>query len=151
MRCTGWPKANDLQLAHGTYSSPVKLQPETDALAAELVELVPMATAADGPAIQLLALALVRIGKAEAGVRAAEEAGADPATTERLEERARRWTGTATKLLDALGMTPTARARLAKDAAASVASQAVLDDLVTRGRELRLGRTAPLDSERRRT
>ena len=140
-RCTGFGQGNGYGLKHGVYASPVKLAPETNALAEELAPLVPMATAADSPAIQLLALALVRIGRADAAISTAEDEG-DEERVRRLDERARNWSGTAIKLLDALAMTPSSRARFAKDAAAGIASEAVLADLLSRGRELRLGRNS---------
>ena len=140
-RCKGFQPGNPSRLTHGVYASPVRLAPETNALAEELAPLVPIASEADAPAVQLLALALVRIGKADAAITAAEDEG-DADKVRRLDERARHWTGTALRLLTALGMTPTARAQLARDAAQGVATQAVLDDLLSRGRELRLGRNS---------
>ena len=66
----------------------------------------------------------------------------DLARHERLDTRPRAWNGAALRLLDALGATPAARARLAKAAAQGAASAATVETLLARGRERRLGRTA---------
>lgn len=114
-----WPPfepGNDASLRHGAYASPARLSAETEELAAMLAELVPAYRASDGPAVQLLALTWARVRRAEAAIVEAEAAG----DTERLIElhrRLRGWVTTAARYLDALGMTPTARARLGLDVA----------------------------------
>ena len=70
----------------------------------------------DGPAVQLLALTFGRIERGDRAVVEAEERG-DDETVARLRADLRGWVNSAVRLLDALGMTPTARARLGLDVA----------------------------------
>lgn len=115
-RCIGFQPGHELSMRHGAYASPVRLGAEVEELAAELVRLVPAYRESDGPLVNLLALALRRIIRAEPVIAAAEECGeADAAKT--LREEQRRWATSATKMLDSLGMSPTARARLGLDVA----------------------------------
>lgn len=125
-----WAKGNDLQRVHGALSSVERLLPEAEPLADELTPLVPSYSPSDRPAVLLLALALRRIERAEAHLTAVEEAdGVLPERLDKLQGNVRAWTGTAAKLLDALGMTPTARARLGLDLARGAS---VLDEYVSR-------------------
>jgi hypothetical protein len=81
--------------------------------------------------VRLLGLTLVRI---EAATAALDEA--EPGEMRRLDQEARSWTNAAARLLDALAMTPTARARLGLDVVhASVARADGLAQLAAQGRE----------------
>lgn len=112
-RCAGFP------VKHGCYSK-LALSSRAKSLRDEVAELVPVQSEADGPAVDLLAGVLAQVERAllvlavqqieatnAAGVRAAPPAGLD-----RLAQDARGWIASATKLLDALGMTPLSRAKL---------------------------------------
>jgi hypothetical protein len=102
---------NTASVRHGSYAV-VKLGPRVDELADELRELVPGFRPADEVALRLLGVCLARI---EAASTALEEAG--PVELERLRQDLRGWLNTARRLLNDLGMTPTARARLGLDVA----------------------------------
>ena len=106
---------NEVGLRHGAYASPVKLEGRVSELAPQLADLVPAYREADGPAVQLLAVTLTRIERAAATVEADENG--DEVASQRLRDDLRKWVGTSVRLLDALGMTPTARARLGLDIA----------------------------------
>jgi hypothetical protein len=115
-RCLAFQPGNSLSLRHGAYASPVRLSDEVSELAADLVPLVPAYRESDGPLVSLLALALRRITRAEPVIAAAEEQGDGDAAT-RLREEQRRWAGSAARMLESLGMSPTARAKLGLDVA----------------------------------
>jgi hypothetical protein len=133
-RCVGFQPGNDISLCHGAYASPVRLSDEVDELAAGLAPLVPAFTASDGPAVQLLALTLRRIARAEPIVSAAEEAG-DLEKAAKLRSDQRGWLNSATRLLDLLALFPGSRAKLGLDVA-RIRSE--LDDLAGEGRRIRL-------------
>jgi hypothetical protein len=114
-----------LSQKHGAYAH-VALGERASELALDLAELVPARLDSDGPAIQLLALTLARLERAERAVEAAEAAG-DLELTAPRERDVRAWIGLSVKLLGALGMTPTARARLGLDVA--LARRATIADL----------------------
>ena len=114
-----WPpfqEGNTAAERHGAYASPARLGPETDALAAELAPLVPVRSESDSVAIDLLALTLRRVARAEPVVAAAEDAG-DLERAKALRSDQRAWVNSATRLIELLGMTPTSRARLGLDVA----------------------------------
>lgn len=123
-RCAGVQPGNGLAERHGCYSG-LRLQPRAKTLRAEVEALVPFGTTADAPMIDLLALTLAQAERAGLAL-AVEQAQSAAATTigdppsprlDRLAQDARGWVNTATKLLDALGLSPTSRARLAGDLA----------------------------------
>ena len=124
VRCAGFQPGNALALTHGSYAR-LRLQPRATALREELAQLVPFGTETDGPAIDLLAITLTQVERAGLvlAVEQAENAarlsvGAPPSDRlDRLAADARAWVKTAAKLLDQLGMTPLARARLGLDVA----------------------------------
>ena len=112
-RCVGFEPGHALSTRHGAYSS-VRLAPRAVELEADLVRLVPTYTDSDGPAVALLATTLARVERA---AQAVDDAADDPDGPKRLEQDLRGWVNTAARLLDALGMTPTSRARLGLDLA----------------------------------
>ncbi|MGZ4395985.1 MAG: hypothetical protein ACXVZ2_11545, partial [Gaiellaceae bacterium] len=59
VRCRGFQQGNQAAVTHGTYSL-LRLQPRATELSAELRELVPLSSAADGPAIEALAMILAQ-------------------------------------------------------------------------------------------
>lgn len=85
--------------------------------------------------MQLLGLALTRIKKVAAALDAL-----DPLTEarqlQRLREDMRGWVNAATRLLDALGMTPTSRARLGLDLVRTQESVVVALQREARDREI---------------
>lgn len=129
-RCAGFQPGNDRALVHGARASVERLLPEAEELADQLVPLVPAYAESDRPAVLLLALTLRRIARAEAHLTAREEAeGETPENVLPLQANVRQWTNVAGRLLDALGMTPTARARLGLDLARGAS---VLEEYVAR-------------------
>ncbi len=69
----------------------------------------------DEPVLQMFALTLARMERAEAALEAAEEAGNPPDALLRLKEDVRGWINTARRLAADLGMSPVAQARLRAD------------------------------------
>jgi hypothetical protein len=125
-RCRGFEAGNGLSVRHGAYASPTRLSARVEEIAASLVPLVPAFEDSDGPAVKLLALALSRIERGEQAVAAAEENG-DLAKLTALRGDLRGWVNSANRLLDALGMTPTSRARLGLDLAAGRREMSVVE------------------------
>lgn len=105
-RCVGFEKGNALSLHHGAYAI-VALGPRVEELADQIRELVPAYSPSDEITIRLLCLALARLERSSdvAANVPIEELG-------RLRQEERGWTNTARRLLNDLGMTPTARAGL---------------------------------------
>lgn len=104
-------KGNALAVRHGAYAT-ILLGQRVEELAAELRELVPAYSPSDEPAVRVLCLALARLERAEAAL---EEAA--PSELGKLRQDALGWANAARRLLNDLGMTPTARARLGLDIA----------------------------------
>lgn len=103
-------RGHELSVKHGAYSV-VKLGPRVDELADALrVEVGALYRASDELAVRLLALCVARI---EAAWAALEAAAPDQHTL--LDTRTRGWVNTAGKLMNELGLTPAARARLGLD------------------------------------
>jgi len=122
-----WPAfetGNTVSVRHGAYA---RLQlSEPAAITADVLrDLVPLSNDADEAIIQAFALVLEQL---KCAATALEDAGS---RAERLElsRDARAWTGKALAFADALGMTPTSRARLGLDLARahSAASQVPVD------------------------
>jgi phage terminase small subunit len=100
---------NERAATHGAYGQ--SIAPRAAELRAELLELVPIVSDADQPAVTLLARVLARLERADEWI---EEHG--------FFDRAGRvrpilkvlggWETTAARLCDQLGLTPTARAKL---------------------------------------
>lgn len=123
-RCSGFVEGNDVAVRHGAYS-PLKLQPRADDLRDQLAPLVPFMLPAYAPLVDLAAFTLAQVERA-AIVLALEQAesaravreGRDPSPRlDRLAADSRAWVKTAAKLLDQLGLSPPAMARLAGDLA----------------------------------
>jgi hypothetical protein len=102
-------EGNTLAVRHGAYAI-VLLGPRVDELAAELRELVPAYSLSDEPAVRVLGLAFARLERAEAALETAA-----PSELGKLRQDALGWANAARRLLNDLGMTPTARARLGLD------------------------------------
>jgi hypothetical protein len=108
-RCTGFQPGHDLSTKHGAYAE-IKLGPRVNELAVDLRVLIPAYSPSDEPALRLLAMTLARLERAETALEAAE-----PEDLGRLRQDALGWANAARRLLNDLGMTPTARARLGLD------------------------------------
>jgi hypothetical protein len=103
---------NDLAVKHGAYAV-VKLGPRVETLAELIRDLVgPLYRDSDELAVRTLALTLARI---EAAATALEEATGGELTS--LEGHMRGWVNTQRRLLNDLGLTPAARAKLGLDVA----------------------------------
>lgn len=110
-RCAGFQSGHELATKHGAYSI-VKVSERAAELAADLGPLVPGYCSSDEPAVRLLAIMLARVERAEAAL---EEAG--PADLQRLRQDALGWANASRRMMNDLGMTPTARARMGLDVA----------------------------------
>jgi hypothetical protein len=128
VRCIGFQPGNNLPVKHGSYSSPLKLEPRAAEIANELRPLLPLYSPVDEPALRLAAITLVRVERAAAALdeidaRATSEVGTylfeHHDKVARLRHDLRSWISTCDRLLDRLGMNPTSRARLASDLAAT--------------------------------
>jgi hypothetical protein len=123
-----WPPfqpGHRLSVKHGSYA-PLLLGERVAELAPHLEALVPAMSPSDRPAVELLALTLARLERGERAVEEAEQRGDIEGAGPR-ERDVRAWIGLGVKLLSALGMTPTARARLGLDVA--LARRATITDL----------------------
>lgn len=116
VRCSGFAPGNGVALIHGANASVAKLLPEAEPLAEQLAPLVPAFTESDRPLVLLLALTFRRIARAEAYLSASEEAS-DADRAEKLARELRGWVNSSVRIMDSLGMSPTARARLGLDLA----------------------------------
>lgn len=119
-----WPpfeQGNDVAVRHGAYAT-VKLGARVDELAAELRELVPGYRAADEPMLRIACVALARL---EASMVALEDA--KPGELERLQADARGWLNSLRRILNDLGMSPSARARLGVDVAVAQRAMALTE------------------------
>ncbi len=133
------PLGNQRAATHGCYSV-LTQTPRAEQLAIELRDLVPLATVADSPAIDVLALTLAQLERASvvlshrqqtevAQLREGRRPGKiDRDDLRRLSQDARGWASVATRLLEALGMTPASRAKLGLDVARGVDAVVRLDD-----------------------
>ncbi len=129
VRCAGFESGHALSLRHGAYAV-VALGPRVDELAGQVRELVPGYQPADEFAVRLLCLTMVRLERAEAALEQAE-----PGDLARLRQDALGWANTMRRVLNDLGMTPTARARLGLDVARTGDA---LRSLAEEGRAIRL-------------
>lgn len=122
---------NDLAVRHGAYAT-LRLGPRAAEIADELRADVPLYRPADEVALLLLATTLARIEAAEKVLLAIDErlggtAGGSYvgmseaaellAQVQRLRQDQRGWLNSALRILNDLGLTPTARARLGLDVA----------------------------------
>jgi hypothetical protein len=104
-----WPpfeRGNTAAVTHSAYAT-AALGPRVDELADVHRPLVPGYSPSDEPAVRLLALAFARLERAEVALEAA-----GPDEMRRLRQDALGWANAARRLLNDLGMTPTARSRL---------------------------------------
>jgi transcriptional regulator with XRE-family HTH domain len=109
----GAEEANERALVHGAHSER-RIAPRVAELRQEIAELVPAGTQADLPAVTLLAQQLARIeivNEYLARVGLLNEKGEPRPVLKVLST----WENSAARLLDQLGLTPTARARLGVD------------------------------------
>jgi hypothetical protein len=139
-RCRGFGKGNDAALRHGGYSL-VGISERAAEIANQVRPTLPAYSVADEPALLLLATTLARIERANAAVETVDEnasplgsylgAGGDEPTLapnlQRLREDLRAWIGLARRLTNDLGMTPTSRAKLGLDIAATQRTLSVID------------------------
>ena len=101
------PRGNDRAVTHGAYAA-LKLGGRVDELADALRPQIPAFDEVDDVALRVLSLALARLERAAEAL----EANSKATELERLRQDARGWANTVLRYCDALGMTPTARARL---------------------------------------
>ena len=99
-------RGNTAALRYGAQAT-VALGPRVNELADDLRELVPGYAPSDEPAVRLLALSFARSERAEVTLEAA-----GPDEMGRLRQDSLGWANAARRLLNDLGMTPTARVRL---------------------------------------
>ncbi len=130
-RCSGFTAGNGVALRHGSYAL-VQLGPRAAELAAAVRATAPLLDDCDDAILGLLGLTLARVEAASA-----ELDKAALADRLRLSADARGWVSTAARLLDSLGCSPAARARLGVDVSRVKASEAQLAGLAARGREAR--------------
>ena len=105
----GAEAGNERAATHGAYGQ--SIAPRAEELRAELLELVPVVSEADQPAVTLLARVLARLERADEWVE--EHGFFDRAGRVRpILKVVGGWETTAARLCDQLGMTPTARAKL---------------------------------------
>lgn len=149
-RCVGFLPGNELRTRHGAYASELRLStnPRHAEIADGLRERLPIYAVADEPAVQLLSTALLRIEKASAALDEIDQHASgdlaayivgDAGKVQRLREDLRGWINTSMRLVDALGMTPTSRARLGLDL---VRAEDALGRLEAEGRAIRERRDA---------
>lgn len=148
-RCSGWESANQAAVRHGSYASPARLSSDerTQELADGIRRAMPVYTAADEPAVQMLAITMRRVERATEAIEAADAMAGDHPIAEYLADTApkllalrddlRGWLRLSARLAGDLGMTPMARARLSLDL---VRTEDALAGLMDEGRRIRLER-----------
>jgi DNA-binding SARP family transcriptional activator len=115
---------NEVSVRHGAYAV-LRLQPRAEEVRDEIAGLVPFASDADGAILDLLSITLAQVERAgivlayeqSQSARSVENGEEPSPRLDRLAADTRAWVNTAAKLLDQLGMSPTARVRLAGDLA----------------------------------
>ncbi len=127
-RCVGFQPGNEVAVKHGAYASPVRLAPRAEEIADAIRPLVPAWSVAFEPTLALFATSLVRMERATAALDGfeaqADERGVAPLALygqgadelRRLRQDLRGWISTCARLADALGLTPSAQARIMRDA-----------------------------------
>jgi hypothetical protein len=120
-RCLGAQSGNQLARKHGGYSL-LGIGDRATRIADEIRETMPARADADEPVLLLLATTLARIERANAALIATD----DTSSRQRLSDDLRSWINTARRLANDLGLTPTSRARLGLDIAATQRSLSVL-------------------------
>jgi hypothetical protein len=146
-RCLGLLPDNTVAVRHGAKRSAPALSktPEFAEILDDIRPRVPGYSFHDEPAVQLLALTLTRVRKATGALDALDQATAgrelgaytveEAAKLQRLRADLRGWVTTASRLLDALAMTPTSRGRLGLDVART---EDTLAGIEAEGRRVRL-------------
>jgi hypothetical protein len=143
-RCVGFQPGNALAVTHGARSSALRLSSETH----ELVDLIrphlPIASPGFEATLESYALVLVRVRRAAAAIddieTALEDAGLSPSglylharseALDKLRKDMRLWLASALRYADALGLTPSAQARIIRDGGIgkAAASSAALREL----------------------
>jgi hypothetical protein len=124
-RCVGFERGNTAAVKSGARAK-LMLVPRAEALADALREVVPVGAPADEPAISMYGMAAAQAEAAgiwlatmQAKDRRGELSAEERETMRRLGQDTRSWINTVMKTLDALGCTPTSRARLGLDIAAT--------------------------------
>lgn len=112
---------NAAGLRHGAYAE-LRLSERVRDLAPVLEQLVPGFRPSDAPMVALLALAWARLEAASAAIDAA-----GPEELQRLRQDERGWANHAARVMDMLGMSPTARARLGLDVAMTARTLTLTD------------------------
>jgi hypothetical protein len=126
VRCVGFQEGNALGVRHGAYSR-LALAPRAAAHAEALRELVPASAAGDEIAVGSLGLVVARLEAASQALETLD--GDDPLgqyrddVGERIRSDSRAWIRLALRLCEALGLTPSTRARLGIEVAQAQAAR----------------------------
>jgi hypothetical protein len=123
-RCQGFREGNELGVRfapgnraaerHGGYSL-AGLEDRGKEIAEEIRPTLPAGAVCDEPVLQLLALTLARVERGAAAIERVD----DLSESLRLSHDLRAWVNGARRLANDLGLTPTSRARLGLDIAAT--------------------------------
>jgi hypothetical protein len=138
-RCLGFEKGNDAALQHGGYSL-IGIGDRAHAIADDIRTTLPGYAPADEVVLLLLATTLARIERANEAIEVVD-ANATSALSEylpgdeptlapdlsRLRQDLRAWIGLARRIANDLGLTPTSRAKLGLDIAATQRELSVID------------------------
>jgi hypothetical protein len=127
VRCTGFlPGHPDYgghaKPTHGAYQTPLKLKPETEALAEMLRPLMPVWHPGYEATLQNYCIQLIRIQRASDALDAVEDGtweekyGDAKPPSQALAEDLRRWQSLALKYAQQLGLTPASMAQIVRDA-----------------------------------
>lgn len=145
MRCTGFQPGNTVAVKHGAKSVLLNRARAAE-IRKQLVDAAPLVTDADGAIFDVAASLLAHSERALLVLEAAQTEQLAAAargdlvplderqSLSRLSQDCRGWFNSATRSLDALGMTPTARARLGLDL---VRTEDGLERLMAAGAEIR--------------
>ncbi len=139
VRCRGFAPGNSFSLRHGGYSL-AGLSDRVSEIADAIRPTLPAYSVADEPVLLLLSTTLARIERAIAALETVDEnssplgqyLGASDGPNlapdlARLRQDLRAWIGLARRLANDLGLTPTSRARLGLDIAATQRTLSVID------------------------
>ena len=141
---------NQLAARHGAYAR-LQLAPRAKEIAESLHDVVPVVSSCDAATIDVLGLVLAQLERAGAALAIVQAADVDRLVAgddlgvdrrddlRRLAADSRGWANVALRYFDALGLTPTSRARLGLDIARA---RDALADLADEGRRIRAERGA---------
>jgi hypothetical protein len=130
VRCQGFQAGNQLGRRHGARAI-LALSSRAEEIREAIEEVAPVVHDSDGAILDLVSMALAQVevaalvvsksrGEQLEAVRAGQRLTAEQLQAHmRLSQDARGWTNSAGRLLDALGCTPAARARLGLDLAST--------------------------------